>query len=205
VTTPEVLAVVRDVLVGQIQQSLVTLIASSGGQAVGIAGDEGVLTAERQALFVEGQETDIGLVGDVTGVNAAQLRALLSQGQIPVISTVARGADGTTYNVNADTAAASIAVALAADEFIVLTDVPGLYRNWPDTSELIASITDTELVQMLPRLEEGMVPKMTACILAVRGGLSRATVVDGRQPHCLLVQLAGKHQVGTVVLPADPR
>lgn len=200
VTTPEVMEVVRDVLVEHVQRELVDLISEHGSIAHGISGED-ILIAERRDAVVEGVPTDVGLVGDVIAVDAAPLHALIEAAVVPVISTVAIGTDGTLYNVNADSAAAAVAVAVHAAKFVVLTDVAGLYRNWPDTSELIDSIAVAELEQMLPRLESGMVPKMEACITAIRGGLPAATVVDGRMPHCVLVEAFTSTGVGTMVVP----
>lgn len=205
VTTPEVLAVVREVLVDQVQRDLVDRINEHGDIAVGIAGDDGVLTAQRRDVVIDGVATDIGLVGDVTAVDVTTLSRVLAQGKVPVISTVASGTDGSPFNVNADTAAAAVAVALSASKFVVLTDVPGLYRNWPDTSDLIATITVEDLAAMLPDLDSGMVPKMEACIAAVRGGLPQATVVDGRTPHCVLLEVFTATGVGTMVVPGGTR
>lgn len=204
VTTPEAMAVVRDVLVNQVQQQLVALINEHGEWAEGLSGDQSnILTAVRRDVLVDGVATDIGLVGEVTAVDTSAITQLLDWGKIPVVTTVARGAQGETFNINADIAASDIAVALQAHKFVVLTDVPGLYRNWPDTSDLISSITVDELETMLPSLESGMVPKMEACIAAVRGGLPQATVVDGRVAHCVLLEVFTDQGVGTMVVPGD--
>lgn len=204
VTTPEAMTVVRDVLVNQVQQQLVTLINEHGDLAEGLSGDQSnILTAVRRDVLVDGVATDIGLVGEVTSVDTAAITQLLDWGKIPVVTTVARGTNGETFNINADIAASDIAVALTAHKFVVLTDVPGLYRNWPDTSDLISSITVDELETMLPSLESGMVPKMEACIAAVRGGLPQATVVDGRVAHCVLLEVFTDQGVGTMVVPGD--
>ncbi len=201
VTTPEAMTVVREVLAGQVQKSLVDLINTHGELAAGISGDESdLLTAERRDVLVDGVPTDIGLVGEVTSVNPSAVTQMLEWGSIPVVSTIGRGVDGQLFNVNADTAAAAIAIALKAEKLVVLTDVPGLYRNWPDTSDLIQSISVDELDAMMPNLESGMVPKMEACARAVRGGISRATVVDGRVPHCLLLEVFTDQGVGTMVV-----
>jgi acetylglutamate kinase len=128
---------------------------------------------------------------------------LLENGLIPVVSTVARGVDGTSYNVNADTAAAALAIALGAQKLIVLTDVEGLYANWPDRSSLITSIGVDRLRAMLPSLESGMVPKMEACLRAVEGGVPRATVIDGRVQHSLLLEVFTDSGIGTMVLPQE--
>jgi acetylglutamate kinase len=204
VTTPEAIAVVRDVLVNQVQKQLVDLINEHGDLAEGVSGDQSnVLTAVRRDVLVDGVPTDIGLVGEVTAVDTSAITQLLDWGKIPVVTTVARGASGETFNINADIAASDVAVALNAHKFVVLTDVPGLYRNWPDTSDLISSISVSELESMLPSLESGMVPKMEACIAAVRGGLPQATVVDGRVAHCVLLEVFTDNGVGTMVVPGD--
>ena len=204
VTTPEAIAVVRDVLVNQVQKQLVDLINEHGDLAEGVSGDQSnVLTAIRRDVLVDGVPTDIGLVGEVTAVDPSAIKQLLDWGKIPVVTTVARGAKGETFNINADIAASDVAVALGAHKFVVLTDVPGLYRNWPDTSDLISTISVAELESMLPKLESGMVPKMEACIAAVRGGLPQATVVDGRVAHCVLLEVFTDKGVGTMVVPGE--
>ncbi len=202
VTSADVIDVVRDVLVNQVQKQLVDLLNTHGDIAEGCSGDQSsLLTAERRDVLVDGVPTNIGLVGEVTHVDATSLKQLIEWGKVPVVSTVALGLDGQLFNVNADSAAAAIAVALRAQKFVVLTDVTGLYRNWPDTSDLITAITVDELEDMLPQLESGMVPKMEACIQAVRGGLPQATVVDGRTPHCVLLEVFTSDGVGTMVIP----
>jgi acetylglutamate kinase len=151
--------------------------------------------------MVDGAPVDIGQVGDVVAVDPSAVTALLEAGRIPVVATVARGRDGLSYNVNADTAAAALAAAVGAEKLIVLTDVPGLYAAWPDTSEVIAEVTASELAALLPRLSAGMVPKMEACLRAVRSGVPRATVLDGRELHALLLEIFTSEGIGTMVLP----
>src|SRR5690242_13039897 len=129
--------------------------------------------------------------------------ALIDAGRIPVIATVARGRDGLTYNVNADTAAAAIAVGLAAEKLVVLTDVEGLYADWPASTEIVSEITTDELAALLPTLSSGMVPKMEACLRAVEGGVPRAHVLDGRVPHALLLEIFTSEGVGTMVVPSS--
>lgn len=205
VTTPEVMDVVGMVLVGQVQRELVGLLNEHGPYAVGLSGEDAHLfTAERRGAVVEGEEVDIGQVGDVVSVRPEFVEQLLDDGLIPVVSTVARGEDGTSYNVNADTAAAALAIALGAKKLVVLTDVEGLYANWPDRDSLIAAIGVDRLRAMLPSLESGMVPKMEACLRAVEGGVPRATVIDGRVPHSLLLEVFTDSGVGTMVLPQEP-
>ena len=204
VTTPEVMDVVGMVLVGQVQRELVGLINSHGPFAVGMSGEDAHLfTAERRTATVDGQQVDIGQVGDVVEVRPDFVVQLLDDGFIPVVSTVARDAEGMSYNVNADTAAAALAVALEAEKLVVLTDVEGLYADWPNRDSLITSLGVEQLRSMLPSLETGMVPKMEACLRAVEGGVPRATVIDGRVPHSLLLEVFTDQGVGTMVLPED--
>jgi acetylglutamate kinase len=166
--------------------------------------DGGLLTAEPRTLLVEGEEVDLGLVGDVSAVDPGALRALLGDGRIPVVATVAGGPGGQSYNINADTAAAAIAIALQAQKLVVLTDVEGLYSSWsPDGTpgELISQIEASELAALLPELSAGMAPKMEACLRAVRGGVPQAHVLDGRVPHAVLLEVFTDSGVGTMVLP----
>jgi acetylglutamate kinase len=189
VTTPEAMDVVRMVLTGQVSRELVGLLNDHGPHAVGLSGeDAGLLQAKRRHATVDGESIDVGLVGDVVKVNPAAVQDIIQAGRIPVVSTVAPDIDDptTVLNVNADTAAAALAVALRARKLIVLTDVEGLYASWPDKSSLVRQIAVTPLEAMLPGLESGMRPKMEACLRAVRGGVAQAHVIDGRQPHSVL-------------------
>lgn len=202
VTTPETMQVVRMVLVGQVNRDIVGLLNVHGPFGVGMSGEDARLfTAERHLAVLDGEEVDIGLVGDVVEVAPAAVTALLDAGRIPVIASVARGRDGQVYNVNADTAAAALAVSLQAEKLVVLTDVEGLYASWPDSDDVISEISADALEAMLPGLADGMVPKMQACLRAVRGGVPRAHVLDGRVPHALLVELVTDEGVGTMVTP----
>jgi acetylglutamate kinase len=204
VTTPETMQVVRMVLVGQVNSDVVGTINAHGPFAVGLSGEDAHLfTAERRDVLVDGQPTDLGLVGEVIDVQPAILRALLDEGKVPVVATVARGVNGDIFNVNADTAAAAVAVALGAEKLVVLTDVEGLYADWPKSDEVISSLTDDALEGLLPSLTSGMVPKMEACLRAVRGGVPRAHVLDGRVAHSLLLELFTDEGVGTMVVPAE--
>jgi acetylglutamate kinase len=203
VTPPETMDVVRMVLTGQVGRELVGLINSHGPMGIGLSGEDGGLfTAARRGAVVDGSHVDVGLVGDVVEVNPAAVLDLIDAGRIPVVSTVAPDDDGQVLNVNADTAAAALAIALGASKFVVLTDVEGLYADWPDRSSLLAEVTDDELEKMLPTLQSGMVPKMEACLRAVRGGVPKATVIDGRIPHSLLLEVFTSDGVGTMVTPA---
>jgi acetylglutamate kinase len=203
VTTEETIEVVRMVLTGQVTPEVVGLINQHGPLAVGLSGEDGGLfTAERTLATVDGEQVDVGLVGDVVAVDPAPVRALLELGHIPVIATVAPDRDGVVHNVNADTAAAAVAVALGAVKLVVLTDVEGLYADWPDRDSLVQQIDAGELAEILPTLDSGMVPKMAACLRAVEGGVKRATVVDGRTPHALLLEMFTSEGTGTMVVPA---
>jgi len=202
VTSEQAIDVVRMVLVGQVGRELVGLVSAHGAPAVGMSGEDGGLfLAERRGTLVEGAEVDLGLVGDVVQVDPAAVRDLIEAGRVPVVSTVAPDASGQVLNVNADTAAAALAVALRAAKLVVLTDVEGLYPDWPDRASLLAEVSADELEAMLPRLESGMVPKMEACLRAVRGGVPEATVIDGRVPHSVLLEVFTPEGVGTMVVP----
>jgi acetylglutamate kinase len=201
VTSPEAMEVVRMVLVGQVGRELVGLLNMHGPYAVGLSGeDAGLFVAQRRDAVVDGLAVDIGLVGDVVEVRPEAVVDLIDAGRIPVIATVAPDEDGQVHNVNADTAAAALASALGATKLVVLTDVPGLYRNWPSTEDLITEIDADELTTLLPSLSSGMIPKMEACLRAVRTGVSRASVIDGRLPHALLLEILTDAGVGTQVV-----
>ncbi len=200
VTTAETMAVVRMVLVGQVNGDVVNRINDHGSFAVGLSGeDAGLFTAERRGALVDGQEVDLGQVGDIVAVDPSAVVALLDAGRIPVVATVARGGDGLTYNVNADTAAAALAVALAAEKLVVLTDVEGVYADWPASEEIVSELDAPQLRQLLPTLAAGMIPKMEACLRAVEGGVGRAHVLDGRVPHAALVEVFTSAGIGTMV------
>jgi acetylglutamate kinase len=203
VTTPETISIVRMVLTGQVNADIVNMLNDHGSFAIGLSGeDASLLTAERRGAMVDGEEVDIGQVGDVVEVDPSAMHALIDAGRIPVVATVARGRDGLTYNVNADTAAAAVAVGLGAEKLIVLTDVEGLYADWPQSTEIISQIDTDALAKLLPRLSSGMVPKMEACLRAVQGGVPRAHVLDGRVPHALLLEIFTSEGIGTMVAPA---
>jgi acetylglutamate kinase len=209
VTTPEAMDVVRMVLVGQVQREIVGLVNAHGPFAVGLSGeDANLFTAEPHRVEVDGQEVDLGMVGDVVHVEPGVVLGLVADGRIPVVSSVARGERGAVFNVNADTAAAALAVALGAVKLVVLTDVAGLYADWPadggdpdvaGPGEVVSSIAADELAALLPTLSSGMVPKMDACLRAVRGGVPKAHVIDGRVAHALLVEVFTDQGVGTEV------
>jgi len=205
VTTPEAMDVVRMVLVGKVQRELVGLINEHGALAVGLSGEDAALfRAEPANTVIDGEEVDLGLVGEVAEVRPEAVLDIVEAGRIPVISSVAPDENGLVHNVNADTAAAALAIALGAEKLLVLTDVEGLYRDWPDSDEVIQEINPDDLEKLMPSLATGMVPKMTACLKAVQGGVAKATVVDGREPHAVLLELFTNEGVGTQVLPGVP-
>ena len=206
VTTAEMIDVVRMVLGGKVNKDIVGLINRYGPFAVGISGeDANLFTAERKVAVVDGEAVDIGLVGDIVVTDPGAVRALIADGRIPVVSSLARGADGEVYNVNADTAAAALAVALDAAKLVVLTDVEGLYRDWPASAEVISQLRAAELERLLPSLSAGMIPKMEACLTAVRGGVPQAHVLDGRLSHAILLEIFTDSGIGTMVTPDAPR
>lgn len=203
VTSTEAIGVVRMVLTGQINPQLVSRINAHGSFATGLSGeDAGLFRGRRRGVVVDGAEHDLGHVGDVVGVDPQAVLDHLAADRVPVISSIAPDADqpGQSLNVNADAAAAALAVALGATKLVILTDVPGLYADWPNRDSLVSHLTAGELRDMLPSLESGMIPKMQACLDAVDGGVDRAAIIDGRQPHSVLVELFTAEGIGTEVV-----
>jgi acetylglutamate kinase len=206
VTSPEAMSVVRMVLTGLVQRDLVNLLNEFEPVAVGISGEDASLfIAERRGIQVDGEHVDIGLVGEVVAVRTAVITTLTQGGFIPVVSSVSCDVNGQVYNVNADTAAGALAAALKADALVMLTDVAGLYADWPTSTDIVEHISDDELAALIPTLESGMVPKMEACLLAVRQGVGRALVIDGRHPQGLIGPALLGQSVGTVVTSSGGR
>ncbi|MEU5211240.1 acetylglutamate kinase [Streptomyces sp. NPDC020742] len=210
VTSPEAMNVVRMVLAGQVQRELVGLLNEHGPLAVGMTGEDAhLMTATKHYADVDGERVDIGRVGEITAVDPGAVRALLDDGRIPVISSIARSSDeddaagggSGVFNVNADTAAAALAAALDAETLMVLTDVEGLYEDWPHSDEVISRLTASELEKLLPDLASGMVPKMRGCLHAVRNGVHTARVIDGRVQHSILLEIFTDEGIGTMVVP----
>jgi acetylglutamate kinase len=189
VTTPDAMEVVRMVLVGQVGRDVVGAINMIEPCAVGLSGEDAGLFTARRRTAIGG--ADLGLVGECAAVDPGIVRDLLATGRVPVIATVAPDPAGVPHNINADTAAAALAVALGAARLVMVTDVAGLYRAWPDPATLIRTLGADELEVLLSTLEAGMVPKMEACLAAVRGGVPAAHVVDGRDPAWATVVTAG--------------
>jgi acetylglutamate kinase len=203
VTTPEAMDVVRMVLTGQINRDLVSHINEHGPLAAGLSGeDAGLFRGRKRGVVIDGEEVDLGLVGDVVGVDPAAVHAQLAAGRIPVVSSIAPDTDvpGQSLNVNADAAAAALAVALGAAKLVILTDVAGLYSDWPNRDSLVSVIDSDALRQLLPSLESGMIPKMTACLDAVGGGVAKAAIIDGRVPHSILLEIFTQSGIGTEVV-----
>ncbi|MCC4249021.1 MULTISPECIES: acetylglutamate kinase [Microbacterium] len=203
VTSTEAIGVVRMVLTGQINPQLVAKVNAHGPLATGLSGeDAGLFGGRRRGVVVDGVEHDLGRVGDVVTVDPQPVLDHLAAGRVPIVSSIAPDLDnpGTSLNVNADAAAAALAVALNAKKLVVLTDVPGLYADWPNRDSLVSHLTSTELRAMVPKLESGMIPKMQACLDAVDGGVPTAAIIDGRVPHSVLVELFTSKGIGTEVV-----
>ncbi|GAA2838421.1 N-acetylglutamate kinase [Leucobacter komagatae] len=203
VTTPETMDVVRMVLTGKVNPELVDEINAHGPLASGTTGeDAGLFIGRRRPPFeVDGELVDLGRVGDIVGVRPESVLAALDAGLIPVVSSIAPDVDhpGESLNVNADAAASALASALGAEKLVILTDVAGLYSDWPDRDSLVSSITAGELEALLPSLESGMIPKMRACLDAVNGGVPKAAIIDGREPHSVLLEIFTEQGIGTEV------
>jgi acetylglutamate kinase len=202
VTSAEAMEVVRMVLTGQVSRDLVGHMNEHGPLAASISGeDAGLFVGERRGVEIDGVMIDLGQVGDVVDVNPEAVHSLIDAGRIPVVSSIAPDKDGgQSLNVNADSAAAALAVALGAAKLVILTDVAGLYGDWPNTESLVSDITADELRVLLPSLESGMVPKMTACLDAVDGGVPKAAIIDGRNPHSILLEIFTQTGSGTEVV-----
>ncbi len=195
VTTDEAMDVVKMVLVGKVNKELVSAINSHGRYAVGMSGEDG------NTVMATARDERLGRVGEVTAIDTTVLDNLIDDGFIPVVATVAAGDDGGSFNVNADLVAGRLAAALGADKCIFLTDVDGLYADFSDKSSLISAMSADEAEEMiaLDRLEGGMVPKVAACVHALRGGVRRAHILNGTVPHALLLEVYTDEGIGTMI------
>ena len=203
-TTPETMEYVRMVLFGKVGRELVGLINQHGPFAFGTSGeDAGLFTAVKKNTWIDGEEVDLGRVGDIAQVDATVLMDLIDAGRIPVVAPFAPDEDGRVYNINADTAAGALASALGAERLVVLTNVEGLYTDWPNKDSLVSRIAPDELEKILPDLDAGMIPKMEACLSAVRTGVSAAHVIDGRERHSVILELMTSGGIGTMIAPED--
>lgn len=195
VTSPEAMEIVREVLVGKVNQELVAAINQHGNLAVGVSG------ADAGTIIAEQLDPDLGRVGNIVRVNAGYLESIMANDYIPVVATVAAGEDGGFFNINADVAAGHIAAAVHAHKAIFLTDVDGLYEDFADKDSLISNLTLAETQNMLDAgdIDRGMIPKLQSCIHALRGGVFRAHIINGTTPHSLLLELLTDAGVGTVM------
>jgi acetylglutamate kinase len=201
VTTTQAIPIVASVLVEDISADVASRINHYGDLAEAVGGDGGLFTAHKTTAVVDGETVDLGHVGEVTSVTPGRITSLLDQGKIPVVSSYVPGESGQTgLNVNADQAASALAVALGAEKLVLMTDVPGLYANWPDTTDVISTITSSTLREMLPGLSSGMIPKMTSCLEAVDGGVAKAAIIDGRLAHSVLLEIFTPTGIGTEVI-----
>jgi acetylglutamate kinase len=202
VTSTSAIPVITEVLREQISADLAARINSQGDLAVVLHGeDHELFVAARKGMVLEGVEVDMGHVGEVVAVNPGSVREAVAAGKIPIVSSLAPDKDSRALlNVNADSAASALASAIGAEKLVLLTDVHGLYRNWPDTDSLITSISAKELEALLPTLEGGMIPKMSACLNAVAGGVAKAAIIDGRLAHSILLEAFTTEGIGTEVV-----
>ena len=200
VTTPEIFEVVERVLTHEVGPEVAQSLSAHGVNAVATSGrSSGTLVAEVLTVLVDGNSADLGLVGAITSVNTSAIKQLLADGKVPVISPIATSQDGSIgFNVNADLAAAAIAGALDAEWLIIMTDVEGIYRNWPDRGSLISSISANELESIKSTFAEGMAPKVQACLDAIEAGAKAVRIINGTNPSALKSALLG--QGGTLVV-----
>ena len=197
VTDAETVDIARMALVGKVNREIVASVNQHGSYAVGLSGEDAGL------IKVEPRDARLGFVGDVTHIDASIVERLLREELIPVIATIGMGDAGQAYNVNADTVAGAIAEALDAEKLVYLTDVPGVYADYPDESTLISRTDAAGLEQLVHagKADRGMVPKLTSCVQALRAGVTRAHILDGRIPHALLLEFFTREGIGTMVDP----
>lgn len=198
VTDAITMEVVEMALAGKLNKSIAAALTLQGAKALGLSGkDANLLIAEK----MDSAKGDLGFVGDIKQVNVALLDLLAEQGYIPVVCSIAMGTDGTTYNVNADHVAGHIAAAVKAEKLIVLTDVEGIFANFPDKGSLISEMNVDRAKELIASgiVDKGMIPKVEACITAIAGGVTAAHLIDGRQPHALLIEIFTDSGIGTKV------
>ncbi len=197
-TSAEAMQVVQSTLSGSVLRNLVNQFIAVGANAVGLStGDGNTMRVKKFLPEIAGVQTDIGFVGEPSSVDGKFLSLILQAGYLPILSPVATGVDGTAYNLNADIAAGAIAGALEAEQIIFITDVPGIYRNWPDETSLISSISFSELSSIAHTFQDGMAPKVKAVLASLESGAQLARIIDGKNPENLLAAIASKG--GTVV------
>lgn len=200
VTDRETMEVVNMVLAGKINKELVTLLNHFGVKAAGLSGQDGGLLVAAKKKLPGGE--DLGFVGEVEHVNPELLHTLLGKGYLPVVATVGVGVEGENYNINADTVAGELAAALQAEKLIILTDVEGIHENPADSSTLISRVKIRKALEMIEdgRIGSGMIPKVQACIYALRHGVNRTHIIDGRRPHSLLLEVLTDKGIGSMVV-----
>ena len=198
VTDAATMEIVEMALTGKTNKAIVSLLNRHGTRAVGLSGKDANLIVARK---MESSLGDLGFVGDITRINPGILNLLSDEGYVPVISSVATGEDGESYNVNADHAAGVLAAQMKAAKLIVLTDVEGLYRDFSDKASLISEVTAAEAQQMVDsgQVDKGMIPKLEACVTAINGGVERAHLIDGRLPHAILIEVFTDTGIGTMI------
>jgi acetylglutamate kinase len=205
VTDEETMDVVEMVLVAKVNKDVVAMINQHGGRAVGISGRDGGLIKARKAppARVEGIDEDLGLVGEVDSIDPDLIASLEARGFIPVIAPVGAGPDGKPYNINADTAAGALSASLKAEKFILLTDVPGVLDN---NQQLVSSVLEDRADELIRDgiVSGGMIPKIRCCLTALRGGVPKAHIIDGRVPHALLLELLTDQGIGTEIVREGP-
>jgi len=203
VTDEAAMTVVEMVLSGKINKEIVAMLGSLGGQAVGLSGKDGrLLEAEKKQELLDGQPVDLGFVGQVTKVNPEIIETVLAQGYIPVVAPIGVGPDGESYNINADYAAAALAMALNADKLVLLTDVPGIFADTNDSQSLMSAIETSQVDELISQgiISGGMIPKIKCGAAAVEAGVSRTHIIDGRLPHSTLLEIFTDQGIGTMVV-----
>jgi acetylglutamate kinase len=199
VTDEETMEIVEMVLAGKTNKGIVSILSQQGGKAVGLSGKDGRLLVAKKKAHAHG--TDLGFVGEIEKINPEIVQILIREGYIPVISSVAVGSEGESYNINADHAAGALASALGATKLVMLTDVQGVYRDFNDKSSLISALSVNEAKEMISsgKAGKGMIPKIEACITALSGGVEKAHIIDGTLPHALLMELFTDRGIGTML------
>lgn len=203
VTDRETMDIVEDILAHKINSQIVNLLNRMDGDAVGLYGkNEGLIRVDKMTAEVDGKVVDIGYVGSVRYINAPVLNRLLEQGNIPVIAPIGVGDDGQTFNVNGDVVAGDIASSIGARKLVYLTDTPGILRNPADEKSVISTLTRTEAEQLIAEgvIQGGMIPKVTSCLNALKFGVNKGHIVDGRIDHSLLLEIFTREGIGTEIL-----
>jgi len=198
VTDEETMKIVEMVLAGKTNKGIVSLINQQGGSAVGLCGKDANLLVAKKALP---GGVDLGFVGEIVEINTRIIEILIGDQYIPVISSVAVGKDGESYNVNADHVAGELAAALGAVKLVMLTDVQGVYRDFSDKSSLMSTLPSDEALKLIEsgKIEKGMIPKIEACITALRAGVEKTHIIDGTIAHALLMEIFTDHGIGTMI------